>query len=400
MDKNFIFYIVKRYLRFDKEQPFIFLSALLAFLGIAVGVMVLIVAMAIMNGFDKEFEKKLFTMNYPLTIYPKLPGAVNSELLQKLEKSFPNLKFSPYLSSQVIVKKGDSMEGGILFGVDFEKEVEINDVLQKAVKNKKVGKFEAIVGAELYKNMMLEENEKVIFIFTKSEPGGLVLTPMIKRFTIKGFFKSGLIAYDKAYIYTTIDSLKPILRTAEGEFSGIHIYSKTPQKDIEKLKNFVPSSVGIVGWWQQNGNFFAALQMEKRALFIVLMLIILIASLNIVSSLLMTVMNRRKEIALLLSLGASRKEVKHIFFYLGFIIGGFGVAAGVALGLFGIYLLGTFDIVSLPADVYGTSKLPLELSIIDFWSIVTGAIVITLLSSYYPAKKATEVNVIDVLRNE
>ena len=109
MDKNLVFFMVKRYLRFDKDQPFIFLSALLAFLGICVGVMVLIIAMAIMNGFDKEFEKKLFTMNYPLTIYPKLPGSVNKNLLNRLERDFPNLLFSPYITTQAILKKGDIM---------------------------------------------------------------------------------------------------------------------------------------------------------------------------------------------------------------------------------------------------------------------------------------------------
>ena len=400
MDKKFIFFIVKRYLRFDKDQPFIFLSALLAFLGITVGVMVLIVAMAIMNGFDKEFEKKLFTMNYPLTIYPKLPGAVNETLLKNLEKKYPRLIFSPYINTQAIVKKGDLMEGGILFGVDFEKEKKINEVIKKALENKKLKKFEAIVGKEMYDRLYLNEEEKVVFIFTKTEPNGFALTPLIKRFKIKGFFKSGLVAYDKSYVYTTLESLRKILRIKKDEFSGIHIYSKDPQNDIKILKKDLPKSVGIVGWWQQNGNFFAALQMEKRALFIVLMLIILIAALNIVSSLLMTVMNRRKEIALLLSLGATKKEIKAIFFYLGSIIGGFGIVFGSILGLLGIFLLGRFDIVKLPPDVYGTSKLPLDLSAFDFSMIIIGAIFIIIFSSYYPAKKATDIKVIEVLRNE
>ena len=108
MDKKFVSFIVKRYLRFDKEQPFIFLSALLAYLGIMVGVMVLIVAMGIMNGFDREFEKKLFTMNYPLTIYPKFLGTIDEKLLYRLEHQFPDMLFSPYISSQVIYKKGST----------------------------------------------------------------------------------------------------------------------------------------------------------------------------------------------------------------------------------------------------------------------------------------------------
>ena len=155
-----------------------------------------------------------------------------------------------------------------------------------------------------------------------------------------------------------------------------------------------------IGWWQQNGNFFSALALEKRALFIVLMLIILVASLNIISSLLMTVMNRRHEIALLLSLGASQSEIKRSFFALGASIGGSGIVFGLILGLFGVWLLGNFDIVSLPADVYGSAKLPMELSIMDLLFIIMGAVVIVAFSSYYPAKKAAQIDVLQTLRNE
>ncbi len=393
-------YLVKKYLRFDKSQPFITISAFLAFLGVGVGVMVLLVAMAIMNGFDKEFERKLFTMNYPLSIYPKSFQKIDNDDLMILEKNFPNLKFSPYISSQVIVKKGAKLEGGLLFGVNFEKEIEINSVLKEALKDKKVGKYEIIVGKGIKESNFLHRNDKLTVIFTQSSPSGFSLIPKMKRFVYKGFFESGLIAYDKAYMYTTISSLRKILKYPENSFDGIHIYSKTPFEDIKKLKKSLPDYLGVVGWWQMNGNFFSALELEKRSLFIVLMLIILIASLNIISSLLMTVMSRRKEIALLLSLGVTFKEIKNTFFYLGMIIGGSGIVAGVILGLFSIYILGTFDIVNLPADVYGTSKLPLELSLSDFVSVFIGAVVIVFLSSYYPSYKATKINVLDTLRNE
>ncbi len=399
MDKKLVSFIVRRYLRFDKDQPFIFLSALLAFLGIMVGVMVLIIAMAIINGMDKEFEEKLFTMNYPLTIFPKFSGAVDERLLKDLQKRFPHLLFSPYISSQVIFKKGDKLEGGMLFGVDFAKELAINKVLRQYVKTAPK-KYEIVVGKGLYDEFYLIDGEKIFVIFPKSEPAGFSITPLFKRFRVVGYFRSGLIAYDKSYAYTTLDSLRRIAGLAKGEFSGIHIYSPDPKKDYEKLQKALPEGVGVVGWWQQNGNFFAALAMEKRALFIVLMLIILVASLNIVSSLLMTVMNRRKEIALLLALGASKKEIWSIFFRLGSIIGGVGILAGTLFGLLGVYVLAHFDIITLPADVYGTSHLPVDLSPLDLGAIILGAIVIILASALYPAKKSCDINVIEVLRNE
>ncbi|MEA3372724.1 MAG: ABC transporter permease [Campylobacterota bacterium] len=400
MTHSIVPYLVKRFLRFDNDQPFIFLSALLAFLGIMLGVMVLIIAMALMNGFDNEFKKKLTVMNYPITILPRFYGSVNDQLLMELEMSFPELHFSPYVSSPVIARKGSRLEGGYLFGVNFSDEAKVNSVVGDAIEGLDLGKFDVLVGKSLYTSFDVHSKEKLTYIFTQMEPGGLAVTPRVKRFRVQGTFDSGLSAYDKAYSYTTLESLQKVLHLSANEYDGIHIFSKEPQADIVRIKEKLPMSVTAKGWWEDNVNFFAALEMEKTALFIVLMLIILIAAINIISSLLMTVMNRRSEIALLISLGASAMEIKKVFLYLGVVIGIGGIVAGAVLGLSGIWVLGTFDIVSLPKDVYPTSTLPLDLSMSDFFSIISGAFVIVLLSSYYPAKKASEVDVLTVLRNE
>lgn len=400
MNQNLSFYLVKKYLRFDRTQPFITVISLLAFFGVAIGLMVLMVAMAIMNGFDKEFEKKLFTMNYPLSIYSRSFSPVDQIHLNTLKEQFPSLKFSPYISTQVIVKKGNRLEGGMLFGVNFEQESQINSIIKEAVKGRILEKYDLITGSEIAKTHQFSAEEKATLIFTKNDPGGMSLIPKIKRFDFQGSFRSGLMAYDKSYMYTSLEGLAQVLQYEEGHFDGIHIYSDDPFVDIEKIRKVLPEDLGIVGWWQMNGNFFAALALEKRALFIVLMLIILIASLNIISSLMMTVMNRRKEIALLLSLGAYKKEIKNTFFYLGLVIGGGGMIFGVILGSLTLFILGSFDLISLPADVYGTARLPLDLSSLDFVLIVVGTSIIVALSSYYPAHKATQINVLDTLRNE
>lgn len=393
-------YLVFKYLRFDKTQPFIMLSALLAFLGVAIGLMVLIIAMAIMNGFDKEFERKLFTMNYPITIISLTKGGINDENVNELRSKITNLKFSPYITTQGVAKYGDRLEGVAVFGVDFKYEKDINKVVNDAIKDIKFDEFDALIGKGLSDMFLLSQNDKITLIFTKADAGGFSIMPKIKRFDVKSTFRSGLIAYDKSYVYVTNQALQKVLGYESGIYDGIHVYSKDPFNDIKTIKSQLPQNARAIGWWEQNGNFFSALKLEKRALFIVLMLIILVASLNIISSLLMTVMNRRQEIALLLALGASKSEIKKCFFCLGSVIGGGGIIIGVLLGLFGVWLLGSFDIVNLPADVYGSSKLPMELSILDFVMIVVGAIIIVAVSSYYPAKKATQVDVLQTLRNE
>ncbi|HEF9749596.1 TPA: ABC transporter permease, partial [Campylobacter coli] len=329
MKKSVLKYLLFKYLRFDKEQPFINLSMLLAFLGVCVGLCVLLVAMAIMNGFDKEFEKRFFVMNYPITIVPKFYSPMDDDLVTELKREFPHLLFSPYISTQVVAKADNRFEGGVLFGVNFNDEVKINEVVAKALKDENLSGFDILVGSVLADELNLHKNDKLSLIFSNLSPSGFSLVPQAKRFDVKARFASGLIFYDKAYMYTDVNALRKVLGISNQQsYDGVHVYSENAFKDVEKLKSYLKSDYAVVGWWEQNQNFFSALKLEKRALFIVLMLIILVASLNIVSSLLMIVMNRRTEIALLLALGASKLEVKKSFFALGMLIGGGGMIIG------------------------------------------------------------------------
>ncbi|SFV61805.1 Lipoprotein releasing system transmembrane protein LolC [hydrothermal vent metagenome] len=398
-NKKFIRRIIKHYLKYDTENPFIFISAILAFLGITTGVMVLMIAMGIMNGTQEEFTKKLFVMNYPLTILPVEEDAVNKTLIRTLHKKFPHLQFSPYYTTQVITRNEGAVQGSLLYGVDYTKESAINSIFQKA-KGNSSSIFKVIVGEGLSFEMDAPKGKKVTLYFSEQQAIGFGTMPLQKRFVVDGVFKSGLKAYDKAIMYTTLEAFEKLLKRKIGFYDGLHIYSKNPMEDIKKIKDVLPKNVVIEGWWQQNGNFFSAMQMEKKALFLVLLLIILVASLNIISSLLMTVMSRRAEIALMRTLGATKTEIRSIFFRLGLIIGIAGMAAGTLLGSLGIWILTTFDIISMPEDVYGTSRLPIDLTMNDFGFIILGTSIIILLSALYPAKKASETDPLTVLRNE
>ena len=391
-------FLVFKYLRFDKTQPFISITALLAFLGVGVGVMVLIVAMAIMEGMIKHFEDRLFTMNYPLTIFQKGYGAVNDELLSNLRERFTDLQFSPYVQSQGAIKINNTLNAGIIYGIDFKTEMEINKILRESYHNGNFDSDSIIIGKKLFDETSIDA--RVTLIFTQMQAGGMGLIPSMKRFDVDGYFNSGLHSYDNSYMYINIKTLQTIKNYPLNIYDGIHIYSKNPMKDIESLRESLPRDVGIVGWWEQNGNFFSAIAMEKRALFIVLMLIIIMASLNIISSLMMVIMTRRREIALLLSLGMGKKDIQKTFFYLGNVIGISGVFFGVLLAFILLYLLQVFPIISLPADVYGSSKLPLYISFLDISLTIFGAIIIVLLSSYYPALKASKINPLSTLRSE
>lgn len=396
---QFVRHIISHYLKYDKDNPFIFISALLAFLGIAAGVMVLMIAMGIMNGTQKEFTKRLFVMNYPLTVQPIMSDAVNDDLIQTLHEKFPQLQFSPYYTTQVITKNAGAVQGSLLYGVDFAKESAINSVFKEAGATSDTT-YRIVMGDSLSYEMDAPKGQKVTIYFSEQNAVGFGTMPLQKRFLVDGVFDSGLKAYDKAIIYTSLEAFQKLLSRKVGFYDGLHIYTDDPLGEIEMLRKALPDTVMIEGWWQQNGNFFSAMEMEKKALFLVLLLIILVASLNIISSLLMTVMSRRSEIALMRTLGATQQEIRSIFFRLGVVIGSAGIIAGTLLGALGIWILTTFDIISMPADVYGTSKLPVDLLWSDFGFILLGTSIIILLSSLYPAKKAAQTDPLKVLRNE
>ena len=406
-NKTFINKIIRHYLKYDRDNPFIFISSMLAFLGIAAGVMVLMLAMGIMNGTQKEFQKRLFVMNYPLTLTPLGYNNANDTIIQELHQEFPHLKFSPYYTTQVISKSGSNVNGSILYGVNFQKEATINEVFKTAQENalESKSKFKIVTGGELTLEMNIKKGEKLTLYFSEQQAIGFGSMPLQKRFVIDSTFDSGLNTYDKAIIYTTHKAFQKILKRPTGIYDGIHIYSNDAMNDLKNInafleKNGYDKGVRLQGWWEQNASFFAAMQMEKKALFLVLLLIILVAALNIISSLLMTVMSRRSEIALMKTLGATSSEIKSIFFKLGTIIGVSGIMAGTALGLIGMWVLTTFPIISLSEDVYGFSKLPIDLTLLDFVLIILGAFFIVILSSLYPAKKASSTDPLTVLRNE
>ena len=398
--KHFIRKIVKHYLKYDKDNPFIFISAVMAFLGIAAGVMVMMVALGITNGIQKEFKERLFVMNYPLTVVSYSEG-VTQTVVQKIQTQFPTLKLSPYYTTQVISKNEHGIQGSMVYGVDFAKEAAINTVFAKAVKGEtNSSKYSIVIGDTLSVDMGVKAGEKLLLYFSEQQAVGFATMPLQKRFLINSIFDSGLQAYDKGIIYTTHQALQSLLKRDKEKYDGIHIYSDKPMEMIGKIKAILPDDAGIEGWWQQNGNFFTAMEMEKKVYFLVLLFIILIASLNIISSLLMTVMSRRSEIALMRTLGATQREIRTIFYRLGLLIGTIGILSGTILGLLGMWALRTFDIITLPEDVYGSSKLPVDLPLGDFGLIILGASVIVMLSALYPAKKAASTDPLNVLRNE
>ena len=256
INNRFINKIIKHYLKYDKDNPFIFISSLLAFLGIAAGVMVLMLAMGIMHGTQKEFQKRLFVMNYPITLISTSYSGANINLINSLKKEFPNIKFSPYYTTQVITKSGSSVNGSILYGIDFKKEAEINEVFRRALDGSisSQSRYKMVTGEVLAKEMGVYKGQKLTLYFSEQQAIGFGTMPLQKRFVIDSTFDSGLKAYDKAIIYATLDSFQKILKRKEGIYDGVHIYSKDASRCQKNQKVFskkcsysIGNSRGVVG---------------------------------------------------------------------------------------------------------------------------------------------------------
>ena len=386
--------ITKHYLKYDKKNPFIYISILLSFFGISLGIMTLIISMGVMNGTQKELTRKLTIMKYPLTITSETPNLINNNLVRSIEKKFPHLTLSEYYTSKVVIRDGEEIDAGFLLGVNFEKEAKINSIFKESY-IKSHGNFNIILGKGFSNNLGYFYGDRIELTFPKIEAVGFGGAPVRKRFTVNGIFNSGISMYDNSVMYAGHSSFQRIL--SRDTFDGIHIHSETPFEDIENLKSFLDDDIEVIGWWETDKALYSSLQLEKSALFLVLMLIVLVASLNIISSLLMMVITKRKDISLLLSLGATEKEIKNIFFKLGMSIGILGLIFGSILGGLGLLLLSNFE---LPEEIYGFSKLPIHLPLYDLGIIIAGTIVIVFISSLYPAKKASETDVLKVLRND
>jgi putative ABC transport system permease protein len=229
-----------------------------------VGVATLMIAMGIMNGMDREFEKKLKVMNYPITVYSSLTQ-VDKPLLQKLEKKFPNFKFSPYIETSAIIQK-NGLNGVLLYGVDFKKEAKINYIFKKAIKGiKKVSLFDVVVGKRIFEDTGMYKGEKVIMIFSKLSPFGFGISPVMKKVKVISYFNSGLVAYDKGIAYMNIEGLKRILH--QNYYSGIHIWTPNPFKDIEKIKKYCQKVWALLDGGSKTETFLPLLKWKKERCF-------------------------------------------------------------------------------------------------------------------------------------
>ena len=401
--------------RATRRNGFISFISGVSMLGIALGVAALIIVLSVMNGFQKEVRDRMLSVVSHIEILAP-NGAALPDLdvtLAEARKNPQVIGAAPFIASQALLARGEDMKGTIVRGIDPAREPEVTD-LAVELKNTGLsqlisGEFGIVLGGELARSLGVRLGDKVTLIAPSGQvtPAGVV--PRLKQMTVVGTFDSGHYEYDSALVLIHQDDAAKIFRL-EGP-TGIRLKLKDLHEARTVAAQLALSLTGdliIRDWTRQNRTWFSAVQLEKRMMFIILTLIVAVAAFNLVSTLVMTVTDKRADIAILRTLGASPASIMGIFVVQGAMVGVIGTLAGLALGL-GVAF--NIDVIVpalerllsasfLPKDIYLINRMPSDPQSADIMPIAVISLVLAFLATIYPSWRASRVNPAEALRYE
>ncbi|MBU1359611.1 MAG: lipoprotein-releasing ABC transporter permease subunit [Gammaproteobacteria bacterium] len=401
--------------RSTRRNGFISFISGVSMLGIALGVAALIIVLSVMNGFQKEVTDRMLGVISHIEIFSRDGQALADidDIMAAARKNPEVVGVAPFIAAQALIARGEDMKGALVRGIVPELEPQVTDIsttaehgaLQKLVP----GEFGIVLGIELARSLFVRDGDKVTLI----APGGQVtpagVVPRLKQFTVVGTFDSGHYEYDSALAMIHEEDAARIFRL-EGP-SGIRIKLHDLHKArqvADEMAGTLPGSFMIRDWTRQNKTWFAAVQVEKRMMFIILTLIVAVAAFNLVSTLVMTVTDKRADIAILRTLGSTPRSIMGIFVVQGAMVGVIGTLLGLAVGLAIAYNIDVivpaleqlFHASFLPKDIYLISKMPSDPQQSDIVPITVISLILAFVATLYPSWRASRVNPAEALRYE
>ena len=403
--------------RSGRRNGFISFISGVSMLGIALGVAALIIVLSVMNGFQKEVRDRMLSVIAHIELFDAQGVALADwrATAEQARGAVPGqvLGAAPFLSAQVLVARGEDMRGALLRGISPADEASVTPLaaqLQGSTFAKlKSGEWNIVLGIELARSLGVREGDKITVV----TPGGQVtpagIVPRLKQFNVAGTFEAGHYEYDSALALIHLDDAARLLRV-EGP-TGVQLKltdAQAARAVAGKLAQVLPAGISVRDWTRTNRNWFDAVQLEKRLMFIILTLIVAVAAFNLVSTLVMTVTDKRADIAILRTLGASPGAIMRIFMIQGATSGIAGTAAGVALGLLVAFNIGTLvpalerllSTSFLPASIYVISRMPSDPQWADIVPIVAISLLLAFVATIYPSWRASRVNPAEALRYE
>ncbi|HEA69705.1 MAG TPA: lipoprotein-releasing ABC transporter permease subunit [Desulfobacterales bacterium] len=409
---SFEYFIGRRYLRAKQKQAFISLITILSISGVAVGVMALIVVIAVMSGFESDLKSRILGGQSHVVLM-RYGGTLSDyrRVIKDVEK-IPGVEAAtPFIYTQIMLRSSSGISGAVLRGVDPESAGRVIKSLDRISfqdgsnvsqgQKKKVALPGIILGKELAKNIGVSKGDMVFLISPRGTLSPIGHIPAMRRFKVTGFFESGMYEFDGSFAYINIVDAQKMLRMGD-TVTGIEVRVK----DIYQAKNISERIVKQLGfpfwakdWMQMNKNLFSALKLEKTVMFVILTLIVLVAAFNIASTLIMMVMGKKKDIAILKAMGATDRSIRKIFVFQGMVIGTIGTILGMCLGFILCTLLKHYNIIELTGDIYYfTTTLPVKLEILDVFLIVTATMVVCFFATLYPAHQASKFHPVEAIR--
>mgnify|MGYP000324019626 CR=1 FL=1 len=399
-----------RNLRPKKKEGFLKIISIFSFLGIMLGVAILIIVMSVMNGFKTDLTKKILGLNPHIVIEPN-SFEINELYISKISDNFKNFTLSRSFSGEGIIITNENAKGVILKGVDKNEENIIEFFNRFVVDGnlKDFGAGKILIGSELAYNLNLKEGESINVMSSAFVSTPLGNLPKQENFKVAGIFNTGFLEFDQNLIFLNIEDVLAIFEKDKKD-QNIEIYLQDPlkanfyKKKIQKIdQNFF-----IYTWSDLNKSLFSALKVERNVMFLILSLIVVVAAFNIISGLTILIKNKTKEIAILKTLGLSNNSIKKTFFLTGLSIGFFATVSGIVLGvLFSInvekiriFLSSAFNFEIFPSDIYFLEELPSEINLYSILVIFLISIFISMVASYLPAMRISKMSTFRALRYE
>ena len=422
-------FISKRYLSAKRKQVFVSVITFISIFGIFLGVAALIIVLAVMNGFEEDLRTKILGIKSHIELTTDLTGPMKD--YQKVREKIADVEgvvaSTPFIYSQAMIRSSNGVMGVVIRALDTQSAFKVINLgkikegnieylnkipheISPNYKSNGASPDGIVIGKEMARTLgvFLYDTITIISPVSISTPMGMV--PRMKKFVVVGIFESGFYEYDSTLAYLSLQSCQDFLQMGN-TVTGIDIKVDDIYK-ADEIARKIQSKLGFPfwtqNWMQMNKNLFSALKLEKHVMFIILSLIVLVAAFNIISALIMIVMEKNKDIAILKSMGATSRSIMKIFIFQGLIIGVIGTALGCVTGLavalnlqkVSIVVEKIFRFKILPGDVYYLSELPSKVNYGDIVIIVVGTLLICFLSTIYPSLRASRTDPAEALRYE
>jgi lipoprotein-releasing system permease protein len=410
-------FIGLRYLKARRQETFISLITLISILGVMIGVMTLNVVMAVMTGFEETLRDRLLGINAHIALLKSGDQLSEyEELLQRVIKQEGVVAASPAIYGQVMLTSGSRVSGVVVRGVDPERVNAVVD-LQRYMKQGNIAGLKqqnpvqveerkimlpgVIMGERLAAQLGVFVGSPIQVVSPLGSPTAIGVIPKVRRFVVTGLLNTGMSEIDSTLVFMGLADAQKFFELGDA-VSNIEIRVKDVNQS-RQIADRIQLQLGFPylteDWTRLWPNLFSALQLEKTVYFLVLLLMVLIGAFNIISTLVMVVMEKRKDIAILMSMGATRASIRKIFLLKGLIIGVVGTTLGLLLGLLVCTLIAQYRF-ELPKDVFLISTVPVRIYLSNFMIVTVASFMVCLLASLYPARQAAKLDPVEIIRYE